>query len=108
MRVSNKFFALMVLTVFWGIIFAGVFSGGWQSKMPGLEADDVNSPADIKGWMKVAEVSEFFKVPVPELLKIWGVASDEDPHQAVKDLAQKYEVETEDFREKLKTYLLIQ
>ncbi|MCU0477257.1 MAG: hypothetical protein MUE92_00685 [Chloroflexi bacterium] len=43
-------------------------------------------PGDARGWMTLAQVSDANAIPLPEILKAFGLPADTDPATALRDL----------------------
>lgn len=107
MQLKSRSAVVLILGIFWGIIGISMITGNWQTKATSEEII-VNSPNDIKGWMTLTDVSEYFEVSVPELVKIFELPSDVEPDKPVKDIAADTGKETDEFREILAAYLGVQ
>lgn len=104
MQLKSRSAVILILGIFWGVIGLSMITGNWQTKASSEEVV-VNSPSDLKGWMTLTDVSGYFKVPVPELAKIFGLPSDVEPDKPLKEIAQDSGKETDDLREILSNYL---
>lgn len=104
MQLKPRTAAIIILGLFWGIIGLSMLTGTWQTKAA-MEEIVVKSPSDIKGWMTLTDVSKYFKLPVPELVKALGLAADVETKQPLKEIAEENGKEVDDLREVLAAYL---
>jgi hypothetical protein len=98
MQLKSRSAVILILGIFWGIIGLSMVTGNWQTKAT-MEEVVVNSPSDIKGWMTLTDVSGYFKIPVPELVKILGLPSNVETKQPLKEIAGENGKEVDDLRE---------
>ena len=74
--------------------------GHQSSPEPGTD------PAEIKGYMTLAEVSEAFGIPLAELRANLGLPEDADPHRALRDFRGEVPAfEVEQAREVVRQWL---
>lgn len=106
MQIKSRSAAIIILGIFWGIIGLSIITGTWQTKAS-IEEVVVKSPSDIKGWMTLTDVSKYFKLPVPELVKALGLPADVEAKQPLKEIAEENGKETDDLREALAAYLRV-
>ena len=104
MLLKYRTLPVIILGVFWGIVAITMVTGIWEAK---LSAEEVTAadPADIKGWMTIEDVSQYFKIPPAELYTLFSLPKDTDLHKPLKDIAAGMGKETDDFREILAQHL---
>lgn len=104
MQLKPRTAAIIILGLFWGIIGLSMVTGTWQTKATEEEIV-VESSSDIKGWMTLADVSKYFELPVPELVKALELPADVETNQPLKEIAEENGKEVDDLREVLAAYL---
>lgn len=74
--------------------------GHQSSPEPGTD------PAEIKGYMNLAEVSQAFGIPLAELRAGLGLPEDADPRRALRDFRGEFpDFEVEQVREAVRQWL---
>lgn len=104
MRLKSTGITILILGLFWGIIGLSMMTGFWQTKISAADAI-AKTPEDIKGWMTLNDISESFKIPVAELIKICQLQANVDTNKPIKEIAKKSGKETEYYRELIMKYL---
>jgi hypothetical protein len=108
MRISPYVFAIAVLAVFLGTIFAfqavgfwsvsGKVTGGGEAIQP--SADDVDT---IKGWMTLEQITSTYHVPLEEILTQFNLRPDTPSSTPINDLESE-EFSVTNLRERLQNW----
>ncbi len=91
MRVNAFVFGALVLLIFLGTIAGAQAAGFWSTSgkvtASGQKVAPTGANADeIKGWMKLSEVSDAYKVTVADIVAAFELPADTPPSAQLKDL----------------------
>ena len=91
MRINPFVYAILVLSVFLGVIYASQSAGLWstsgkqdsQGRAVQPNSADVST---IKGWMTLEQISAAYNVSLEEIIQAFNLPADTPASTAVKDL----------------------
>jgi hypothetical protein len=90
-HLPNRLYALLVVTVFAGVIGASAATGVWQTSGRttaggGSVTLSGTATTEIKGWMTVGDIASAYGLALPDLLAAFALDPATPPTTAVKDL----------------------
>ena len=86
MRLNPFFMPALSITLLFGTVFGAQAAGVWSTSGRDTAALDALTPADVKGWMTLYQISAGIPIPPDELYSLMGIPSDIPAETALKDL----------------------
>ena len=86
MRLNPFFMPALSITLLFGTVFGAQAAGVWSTSGRDTSALDALTPADVKGWMTLQQISAGIPIPPDELYSLMGIPSDIPAETALKDL----------------------
>jgi hypothetical protein len=91
MRLNPIVYAVVVVGLFMGIIFAAQAVGLWSVSGKVTSGGEKVQPSgtnveEIKGWMTLGDVAAAYKVPMEEILTAFNLPKDTPPTKQIKEL----------------------
>ena len=91
MRINPIVYAVLVLAVFLGVIYASQSAGLWsssgkQDSQGRAVQPDSADVSTIKGWMTLEQISASYNVTLEEIIQAFNLPADTPATTAVKDL----------------------
>jgi hypothetical protein len=92
MKLNRFLLPAVMLVALFGSYMIGKATGLWQvSGRAMVESDGMNTGDDIRGWMTLAQISEGYGIPLPELYNLLGIPAHIPAATALKDMEQSIE-----------------
>jgi hypothetical protein len=90
-KVNSYLFGVGIVVIFMGIILGAQLLGLWSTTgrvTPSGAPVEIkgSDPAEIKGWMKLEDISTAYKIPLSEMLLAFKLPADTPGSAAIKDL----------------------
>lgn len=86
MRLNPFFMPALSIALLFGTVFGAQAAGVWSTSGRDTAALDALTPADVKGWMTLQQISAGIPIPPDELYSLMGIPSDIPAETALKDL----------------------
>lgn len=86
MRLNPFFMPALSITLLFGTAFGAQAVGVWSTSGRDTSALESLTPADVKGWMTLQQISDGVPIPLDELYELVEIPSDVPADTALKDL----------------------
>ncbi|MBL8095362.1 MAG: hypothetical protein JNL73_14425 [Anaerolineales bacterium] len=86
MRINPFIMPALTVTLMFGTVFGAQAFGLWSTSGRDSTALDALTPAAVKGWMTLQQVSDGIPIPLNELYPLMNIPADIPPATALKDL----------------------
>lgn len=86
MRLNPFWMPALSIGLLFGTVFGAQAAGVWSTSGRDTSALDALTPADVKGWMTLQQVSDGIPIPLTELYPLMDIPAELDPSTALKDL----------------------
>lgn len=86
MRINPFFMPALTLTLMFGTVFGAQAFGLWSTSGRDTTALEALTPAGVKGWMTLRQVSDGIPIAPADLYRLMDIPADVPPDTALKDL----------------------
>jgi len=91
MRINRYLFVALILIAWLGTVYTAQAFGIWSvSGKLDKEGKPITAtgqnPDEIKGWMKLSDVANAYKIPLEEIMNAFDIPKDTPPSTALKDI----------------------
>ena len=86
MRLNPFFMPALSITLLFGTVFGAQAAGVWSTSGRDTSSLDALTPADVKGWMTLQQISDGIPIPLDELYALVEIPGDIPAETALKDL----------------------
>ncbi len=86
MRLNPFFLPGLAITLFFGTVLSAQAAGIWSTSGRDATVLETLTPADVKGWMTLRQVSDGLPIPLDALYALMEIPADIPPETALKDL----------------------
>ncbi len=86
MRLNPFFMPALAITLLFGTVFGAQAAGVWSTSGRDTSTLEAMTPADVKGWMTLQQISAGIPIPLDELYALVEIPGDIPAETALKDL----------------------
>jgi hypothetical protein len=86
MRINPFFMPALTIALMFGTVFGAQTFGLWSTSGRDTTTLDALTPADVKGWMTLQQVSDGIPIAPADLYPLMDIPADVPPDTALKDL----------------------
>jgi len=86
MRINPFFMPALTVTLMFGTVFGAQAFGLWSTSGRDTTTLEALTPAAVKGWMTLQQVSDGIPIPLADLYSLMAIPTDIPPTTALKDL----------------------
>ena len=86
MRLNPFFLPGLAIAIFFGTVLSAQAAGIWSTSGRDATVLESLTPADVKGWMTLQQVSDGIPIPRETLYALMEIPADIPPETALKDL----------------------
>lgn len=86
MRLNPFLLPGLAIAIFFGTVLSAQAAGVWSTSGRDATVLDALTPADVKGWMTLQQVSDGIPIPRETLYALMEIPADIPPKTALKDL----------------------
>jgi len=86
MRVNPFFMPALTLSLMLGTVFGSQTLGLWSTSGRDASVLSALTPAEVKGWMTLEQISAGIPIPLPDLYALMDIPADIPPNTALKEL----------------------
>ncbi len=86
MRLNPFYMPALTVILMFGTVFGSQAFGLWSTSGRDTTALEAMTPAAVKGWMTLQQVSDGIPIPLADLYAMMGIPADIPADTALKDL----------------------
>ncbi len=86
MRINPFFMPALTIALMFGTVFGAQTFGLWSTSGRDTTTLEALTPADVKGWMTLRQVSDGIPISPADLYRLMDIPADVPPDTALKDL----------------------